>query len=102
MHDPDAPMPGGFTHWVVWNILPTTTVIKQESIPPGGVEGENTRAPSYTGPCPPSGTHHYEFRFYAIDVMLDLATTSGKAELEAAMNSHLIEEAQLVGLYERQ
>src|SRR5882672_11587087 len=41
MHDPDAPMPGGFTHWVVWNIDPATTNIKDESTPPGAVEGMN-------------------------------------------------------------
>src|SRR5258708_687538 len=72
LHDPDAPVPGGFTHWVVWNIAPTTAIIKQESTSPGSVEGKNGAGRlGYVGPCPPSGTHHYEFRLYALDVMLD-------------------------------
>lgn len=103
MHDPDAPMPGGFTHWVVWNIAPATTLIKEESMPPGAAEGRNTRSAGYTGPYPPPGhgVHHYEFHLYALDMMLDLPTTSGKAKLEAAMQGHIIEETKLVGLYER-
>src|SRR5258708_1061946 len=84
LHDPDAPVPGGFTHWVVWNIAPTTAIIKQESTSPGSVEGKKGAARlGYDGPRPPSGTHHYEFRLYALDVMLDLPETAGKAELEA-------------------
>ncbi len=102
MHDPDAPMPGGFTHWVVWNISPSSTVIKQESAPPGAAEGKNTRAHGYTGPCPPSGTHHYEFTLYALDEALELSEeATGKAELEAAIKGHILEEAKLVGLYAR-
>ena len=100
MHDPDAPLPGGFTHWVVWNIGPGTMVIKQESVPPGANEGMNTRSHGYIGPRPPSGTHHYEFRLYAVDAVLELPEgTTGKAELEAAMKGHILEEAELVGLY---
>jgi len=102
MHDPDAPMPGGFTHWVVWNILPGATIIKQESIPPGGVEGLNSaKKEGYVGPCPPSGTHHYEFMLYALDAMLNIAGTSGKAELEVAMQKHIIAETKLTGLFKR-
>ena len=102
MHDPDAPRAGGFTHWVVWNIAPATAVIKQESIPPGASEGMNSAASGYMGPCPHGGTHHYEFRLYALDVALRaLPAGSGRAELEAAMQEHIIEEALLVGLYAR-
>jgi Raf kinase inhibitor-like YbhB/YbcL family protein len=102
MHDPDAPLAGGFTHWVVWNVAPTTTLIKEDSVPPGASEGMNSRSKGYTGPCPPSGTHHYEFRLYALDAMLELASTSGKTELEAEIPKHLIEKAELIGLYARQ
>ncbi len=93
MHDPDAPLPGGFTHWVVWNISPMTTVIKEESVPPGASEGMNGRSPGYAGPYPPPGhgIHHYEFYLYALDVVLDLPSATGKAELEAAMNTHILE-----------
>lgn len=101
MHDPDAPMPGGFTHWVVWNIAPATTVIKEDSVPPGAREGMNSRKPGYTGPCPPSGVHHYEFYLYALDAMLELPVTSGKAELEAEIAKHLMEKTKLTGLYTR-
>lgn len=103
MHDPDAPLPGGFTHWVVWNIAPGTVVIKQESAPPGSVEGVNSRGSGYTGPYPPvgHGIHHYEFRLYALDTRLDLPESTGKAQLESAMKGHITEEAKLTGLYER-
>lgn len=103
MHDPDAPMPGGFTHWVVWNIAPTTTLIKEESAPPGAEEGTRGGGKTgYTGPCPPSGRHHYEFRLYALDTMLALSAGTDKAGLEAAMEGHLLGTAELTGLYARQ
>ena len=103
MHDPDAPLPGGFTHWVVWNIKPTTMVIKEESVPPGAIEGMNSRTPGYTGPYPPPGhgIHHYEFRLYALDSVLELPETAKAADLEAEIEKHLIEATELVGLYER-
>jgi Raf kinase inhibitor-like YbhB/YbcL family protein len=103
MHDPDAPLAGGFTHWVVWNISPKMAVIKEESVPPGSMEGMRTRGGvGYVGPCPPTGTHHYEFRFYALDAMLDLPSSTEKAELEAEIQKHIIAETQLVGLYKKQ
>ena len=83
MHDPDAPYPaaprpGGFTHWVVWNIPPETTVIKQESAPPGAREGMNGAGSGYAGPCPPppSAAHRYQFHLYALDAPIDLPETS--------------------------
>jgi Raf kinase inhibitor-like YbhB/YbcL family protein len=103
LHDPDAPREGGFTHWVVWNIKPATTLIKEESIPPGSVEGSSgTGKPGYLGPCPPSGAHHYEFSLYALDAMLDIPESSGMKELKAAMKGHIIEETSLTGLYQKQ
>ncbi len=101
MHDPDAPVAGGFTHWVMWNIAPTTTIIKQESTPPGAVEGMNSRSLGYTGPCPPSGVHHYEFHLYALDSTLDLPTSTNKAGLEAEVQKHLIAETLFTGLYQK-
>jgi Raf kinase inhibitor-like YbhB/YbcL family protein len=100
LHDSDAPVAGGFTHWVVWNIDPSTAVIKQESIPPGSVEGRNDAGRTgYVGPCPPSGMHHYHFQFYALDAIIDLPTTAGAEELRAEIGKHLIGETELVGLY---
>ena len=103
LHDSDAPVKGGFTHWVVWNISPATTLVRQESVPQGGVEGRNSSGKTgYTGPCPPPGApHHYEFRFYALDTVLALPLTTQKADLEAAMAGHILEETALVGLYQR-
>lgn len=101
MHDPDAPLAGGFTHWVLWNIAPGTAVIKQESIPPGAREGMSSGAPGYKGPCPHKGTHHYEFHLYALDAALELSASADKTGLTAAMQGHIIEEAELVGLYAR-
>ncbi len=102
LHDPDAPREGGFTHWVVWNISPATVLIKQESIPPGSVEGRNGAGRnSYIGPCPPSGTHHYHFQLYALDGTLEIPATSGKAELEKAMEGYILEKTELVGIYSK-
>ncbi len=99
--DPDAPR-GTFTHWLMWNIDPRTTVIKEESVSPGATEGKNGRGnPGYTGPCPPSGMHHYHFKLYALDATLNLPPGTSKTDLEAAINTHLIASAELIGLYAR-
>jgi Raf kinase inhibitor-like YbhB/YbcL family protein len=104
VHDPDAPLEGGFFHWVVWNIGPRTTVIKEESAPPGAVEGSNdARNVGYTPPCPPPGhgTHHYHFKLYAVDAMFDLPTGTMATDLLATMKGHILTETELVGTYER-
>ncbi|MBI1812890.1 YbhB/YbcL family Raf kinase inhibitor-like protein [Candidatus Peregrinibacteria bacterium] len=98
--DPDAPM-GTFVHWVAWNIPPQTTQIHgEESFP--GMEGKNSVGKTgYMGPCPPSGVHHYHFTLFALDTMLDLPPTTGKAELLAAIEGHELVRAELVGWYQR-
>jgi Raf kinase inhibitor-like YbhB/YbcL family protein len=103
LHDPDAPMPGGFTHWTVWNIDPDTAIIKEESIPPGSIEGENdAHKVGYFGPCPPAGaSHHYRFQLYALDAVLDLPEGAPVAELRKKIETHRIADAELVGLYGR-
>ncbi len=102
VHDPDAPMKGGFTHWVVWNIDPETSVIKEESVPPDAIEGRNGAGRiGYMGPCPPSGMHHYHFQLYALNAKLNLPATSSLGEIEAQIDGHLISQTDLVGLYER-
>lgn len=102
LHDPDAPIAHGFTHWVVWNIAPRTALIKQESDPPGSEVGKNGAGKNaYVGPCPPSGTHHYEFHLYALDSMLDLPSSTNKTELESAIQKHLVAETMLTGLYQK-
>ena len=97
--DPDAPM-GTWDHWIVWNIPAATSKIAENTAP--GPEGMNDfRRRSYGGPCPPSGTHRYFFKVYALDVKLDLSPTSRKRDVEKAMQGHILAKGELVGLYRR-
>lgn len=101
--DPDAPS-GDFVHWVMWNFGPETQQIKENTIPTdvGTVVGKNDFGNNeYGGPCPPSGTHRYQFTVYALDVKLNLAASAGKQELLQAMNGHILDQAMLVGSYQR-
>jgi len=96
--DPDAPM-GTWVHWVVFDI-PVISEIKEDSIP--GKQGNNTAGQKkYHGPCPPSGTHRYFFKIYALDTVLNLNEGTTKAQLEQAMQDHIIDKAELFGLYKR-
>ena len=98
--DPDAPV-GVWDHWVVWNIPAETTSIAEDSVP--GVQGKNSWGRNdYGGPCPPSGTHRYYFKLYALDTKLDLDTASDKKAVEAAMKGHVLEEAELMASYSKQ
>ncbi len=98
MDDPDAPM-GTWVHWVVWNIPPVNK-IESGRLPEGSVVGVNSWGKNeYGGPAPPSGTHRYFFKIYALDIMLNLDKSSTKAELEKAMQGHIIDKAEIVGLY---
>jgi Raf kinase inhibitor-like YbhB/YbcL family protein len=105
LHDPDAPMNGGFTHWVLYDISATTTGLP-ENFQPGsvGVSGNNgMRRPGYMGPCPPSGVHHYHFTLMALDVpTLGLQAGATKADVEKAVEGHVIGKTELVGTYQRQ
>ena len=97
--DPDAPG-GTFDHWVVWNISPFTTKISEHSVP--GIEGLNSaRKQGYTGPCPPSGSHRYFFKVYALDTELNLGVKTTKRDLEKAMQGHIVAKGELIGLYHR-
>lgn len=98
--DPDAPM-GNFDHWIVWNLPPTTRELKEGA--PVAHQGTNSfGATHYRGPCPPRGKqHHYYFKLYALDTMLDLEAGSTKGALEAAMKGHILRKAELVGTYQR-
>ncbi|HVP36373.1 MAG TPA: YbhB/YbcL family Raf kinase inhibitor-like protein [Terriglobales bacterium] len=104
--DPDAPR-GTFVHWVLYDIPPSVTELK-EGIPPDtqlsngakhGMPGFNR--PGYGGPCPPSGTHHYYFKLYALDFVPALAAGATKDELLKAMEGHILKMAQLMGTYKR-
>ena len=101
MDDPDAPA-GTWVHWVVWNI-PLDTKTIQKGTEPQGVQGTTSFGkPGYGGPCPPSGTHRYFFKLYALDTTLDLKEGSTKEDLEAVMDGHIIEKTELMGTYKRQ
>ena len=98
--DPDAPS-GLFTHWAVWNISPQTTTIGEGSTP-RGVHGTNDFGKSgYGGPCPPSGTHRYYFKVFALDRGLDLPVGTKRSQLDAAMKGHVITQGELMGRYSR-
>jgi Raf kinase inhibitor-like YbhB/YbcL family protein len=97
--DPDAPS-GDFVHWTVWNIDPGLTEIAEKSAP--GVEGITSYGKSGYGlPCPPSGTHRYTFHLYALDTLLDISPRIDASQLEKAMKGHILDKAELVGLYSR-
>ena len=98
--DPDAPM-GTWDHWIVFNIKPVAEV-KENSVPEGGVQGINDfKKQDWGGPCPPSGSHRYFFKLYALDTMLDLDGSATKEQVEAAMAGHKLEETELIGIYQR-
>jgi hypothetical protein len=99
--DPDAP--GGiWVHWTVWNIDPKTTKIGENSVPIKAVEGATSfGGTGYGGPCPPSGAHRYFFKLYALDATLDLSPQSDKTALGKAMEGHILDKAELIGLYSR-
>lgn len=99
--DPDAPSKI-WVHWVVFNIDPTTVEIAENSVPKGAVLGmTDFGRPGYGGPCPPSGSHRYFFKLYALDLTLNLPQNSDKKAIEKAMQGHILDSAELVGLYER-
>jgi len=104
--DPDAPM-GTWVHWVVYDIPPNVSELAEnippeKTLPDGAVQGKNDfRNIGYGGPCPPSGTHRYYFRLYALDTKLNLPPGSTKFDLVKAMQGHIVSEAQLMGKYSR-
>jgi Raf kinase inhibitor-like YbhB/YbcL family protein len=97
LHDPDAPMNGGFTHWVVWNIDPDGNFSDNIAKAQQGLN--DSKKQGYTGMCPPSDTHRYYFRVYALDNKLNLGKGTNRISLEKAMNGHILGQGELVGLY---
>ena len=100
MNDPDSPT-GTWVHWTVWNMDPMLKTIDENTVPKG-VEGKTSfGASGYGGPCPGSGEHHYHFKLYALDTILDLPAGSTLQVLETAMKGHTLAFAELIGLYKR-
>lgn len=101
MDDPDATR-GTFVHWIMWNISPDTRKIEANSVPQGAVQGLNgAKKTGYIGPCPPSGTHRYFFKLYALNKRLELDLNTDVAELVKAMEENILSQAQIIGLYKR-
>lgn len=101
--DPDAPH-GTWDHWVLYNIPPKQHVLAEGlDRLTGGIQSclNSWGNKGYGGPNPPSGTHRYFFRVYALDTILQLPENATKATLLNAMNSHILAEASLVGRYQR-
>ena len=108
--DPDAPDPAApkmtWVHWVVYNIPPETTGFSEgatsEDIPAGAGNGLNDwQRTGFGGPCPPIGRHRYYHKLYALDTVLDVMDHPTKADVEAAMQGHIIAEAVLMGTYKK-
>jgi len=108
--DPDAPDPKAprmtWVHWVLYDIPATATALaegaKRAALPAGAREGKNDwRRTGYGGPCPPIGRHRYFHKLYALDAALGDLDTPAKAELERAMQGHVLAKAELIGTYQK-
>lgn len=107
VHDPDAPRAGGFTHWILYNV-PAGKAHLQPGVPGDdevadtGIQGTNDSGEiGYTGPCPPSGMHHYYFRLFALDRELSLHPGATHEEITDAVEGHILARAELVGTYRK-
>jgi Raf kinase inhibitor-like YbhB/YbcL family protein len=97
--DPDAPS-GLWTHWLVWNLPANTTDIPEGKLPRNAVEGKNSFGNvHYDGPAPPSGTHRYWFRLFALNTVLSLPSGSDSTALKSAILQHIIGVAGTFGTY---
>ena len=105
--DPDAPA-GTWVHWVLYNLPPETrelpeNIPPEQTLPSGAGQGiTDFGRVGYGGPCPPSGTHRYFFKIYALDTKIDAVTIMDKKKLLDAMDGHILAEGQLMGKYKRQ
>jgi Raf kinase inhibitor-like YbhB/YbcL family protein len=102
--DPDAPIAGSFVHWVLFNLDPARTGLGEAEVPAEATSGANGFGrPGYLGPAPPPGDdpHHYVFRLLAVNEALALKGLPSYEEVEAALTGHVLDEASLVGTYQR-
>ena len=104
--DPDAPDPAApkmtWVHWVLFNLPPGSAALRAGELPSGAQQGLNDwKQTGYRGPCPPVGRHRYYFKLYALDIELPAVKRATKAQIEAAMQGHILTEAQLLGRYRR-
>ena len=108
--DPDAPDPKApkmtYVHWVLYNIPPSATglpeAVAANKLPSGTRQGLNDwKRTGHGGPCPPIGRHRYFFKLYSLDAMLPDLGEATKSAVEAAMKGHILEQAQLMGTYQK-
>jgi len=100
LDDPEAPN-GVWDHWIIWDIDPKTTSV-EEGTEPVGIHGKGSGGNlTYQGPCPPSGTHRYFFKIYALDTKLDLPEGASKKDVEQDMEGHILAQGELIGLYSK-
>ncbi|MEK7556939.1 MAG: YbhB/YbcL family Raf kinase inhibitor-like protein [Patescibacteria group bacterium] len=98
LDDPDAPA-GVWDHWIIYDMPPDTREVP-EAAEPCGVQGRGTSGSlGYQGPCPPDGEHRYFFKLYALGTVLRLPAGATKADVERAMEGHILEQAELMGRY---
>jgi len=99
--DPDAPA-GTWIHWTLWNISPQINNISENQVPSGAQQGKTSFGNiGYGGPCPPSGTHRYFFKVFALNKEIDLPSGADINQLQSAIKDHIIAKSQLIGLYRR-
>lgn len=108
--DPDAPDPAApkmtFVHWVLYNVPSSVANLAErasgKAIPPGATEGRNDfKRAGFGGPCPPIGRHRYFFKLYALDIVLPAGPSLDKPGLTAAMQGHVLAQAELIGTYQK-
>jgi Raf kinase inhibitor-like YbhB/YbcL family protein len=108
--DPDAPDPAKpqrvYVHWVVYNISGTTTSLPENAsktgLPKSALQGKNDWGkPEYGGPCPPIGRHRYFLKLYALDAELTGLSSPTKADVERAMQGHVIDSGEVIGTYQK-
>ena len=100
--DPDAPN-GTWVHWVLFNIPAKYNHLDEATeTPTGAISGKNSwDLKGYGGPCPPSGTHRYFFKLYALDVLLTVNSSATKSDILNAMEGHILDSSELVGFYKQ-
>jgi Raf kinase inhibitor-like YbhB/YbcL family protein len=110
VEDPDAPDPAKptrvVTHWVAYNIPATTTKLAENAsksgMPAGSAQGLNEgKKVGYMGPCPPIGRHRYFFKLFALDTVLAGLKNPSKADLQKAIQGHVVGNAELIGTYQK-
>lgn len=104
--DPDVPSwvreDGVYDHWIIFNMLPTTTKIAENKSPLASYGKNTSGSLDYVGPCPPDKEHRYFFTLYALDTMLQLPSGISKSTLIEAIQGHILAQSQLMGLYEKE